>query len=616
MAFGNILNDVKGVLATVNSLFGGSSSPYPDQINGVGIDQISNQPAYNDKNWKASRGYAFSVVEVDPKSNAIIGINDGNTDALNWDEFRLQINPQELSQDEVFAIEVTPTLRGVLVEHQGVLIKDISISGTTGVSPMRRDGGAFSDTGNPIFQVGHSGYKEFHELRTYFRAYAEAKRTEDRSESELRMVFKNFKDNEYLFVEPQKFTMKRSADKPFHYDYSISLKGIGVASGIKPPQLDFFEKINAVLEDIQDYLDAAVKIIRASSGILLRFQRDINSTLLGPLLALRQAIAAIKGGRALYLTQLGITRKIIDDLLSKTNDIRNNFSDGIGRSMSLYNEYSGRTPTIVGSPGRISTYQEIQIINALNKVEKALLLTASQQSKLFEQSIFDRNRTVVDQFNGKFALKNPSSVRQVTIKGSDDIHTIASRELRNPDRFRDLVILNNLKPPYISTTPGEGVLSPGDPILIPQNTPSQGSTGTQKNKQYNITTGMTEAQKNLGVDLRLNEDGDLVISNTKDLDLVAGMDNMSQTLSLRLSLEKGSLKRHTFVGTSLVTGRKVSAQGLSDLRQQIVTSLTTDSRVLSIPFIELIQDGGTTKINMVIALRNVEQPVPLSLAIG
>ena len=49
-------------------------------------------------------------------------------------------------------------------------------SGTTGLSPLRKEGGADKSTGAPIMASGHSGYEEFNELRSYFRVYVEKKR--------------------------------------------------------------------------------------------------------------------------------------------------------------------------------------------------------------------------------------------------------------------------------------------------------------------------------------------------------------------------------------------------------------------------------------------------------
>lgn len=612
MAFGNILSDIQGIVGEFNNLFGKkpAAKAYPNKLGSqTDTKDITNFiTSYETKDWKSSRGYAFAVYQVKPDGKWV----GDKPDAPGWSEFRLQINPQEMTQDEIFAIEVTPTFRGVLVEHQGTILKDITISGTTGVSPMRKEGGATANSGRPILATGRSGYEEFHELRSYFRAYVEAKRLDTREKGELRLVFKNYKDNEFIYVEPQKFTMKRSAKSPFMYEYNIQMKGVGNTNYVAQDK-GLFERINDVLEDVQDYFNLGSKVIAGASGILLRFERDVQSTILNPILSIQQALLAIQGGKALVLSNFGFTRSKIDYLRKNVERVEASFSDGIGRNNSSYNAMQGRTPTLVGVTGRQSTYQEFQILNALGALKKGLILLQSQQDALFEQDIFALNSAVASTFKDKFSIKTPNSVRAVGIGGGDDLQTIALRELGDPDRFRDIAILNNLKPPYIDAAGGPGVLKPGDQILIPQS--NQSVDGSVKNKEYNITKGMSEAEKSLGVDIRLNEDGDFVISNIKDLDLVAGVENMVQACAMKLALEKGSLKRHRGLGVGLLIGRK-SSNSIKEIRDDVIATFSADSRVDQIPYVDVRQEGGTLFLNMLVKLKDVEQPVPIPIRLN
>jgi hypothetical protein len=612
---GELVNDISGAIESGLNILGlaSSSKTYPATLgsSGVSVNAVTNHITdYKTKDWKESRGYAFQVYRVarDGGSEKASPIGD-------WKEFRLQINPQELQQDEIFAIEVTPTLRGVMVEHHGTILKDIVLSGTTGISPMRREGGALFNDGSPIFQKGHSGYQEFQELRSYFRVYVESKRLDQRDGGELRMVFKNFKDNEFLYVEPQKFTMKRSSTRPHLYDYSIALKGIGAANqAIKAEPKGLIASIDDALDSAQGYLDTGVQVINASIGIISRTERNIASTILAPIQALDNAITAIKGGKALLFGEFGITRRSIDSIKREVEKVEANFADSLGRDMGAFNAASGRTSTIVGTSGRQSTYQELQLMNALGALKKGLV-TVSGQSALFDQDVFAANRTVADQFRNKFQIQTPNSVRTKRILGDDNIQSIAARELGDPDRYRDIVILNNLRPPYIAATASPGVLQPGDNILIPQQNPNT-STGVTQGRVYNITKFMQESEKNLGTDIRIDKNGDLAVSNAKDLDLLAGIENMVQAIGIRLYIEKGGLKRHLTIGTDLQVGVKLRKGALQEIREQIVSSFSSDPRIDSIPFIQLTQEASTTKINMLLKLRDLEQPVPVPISLN
>jgi hypothetical protein len=607
--FGKLLKDLEGVRSTFSKLLEAGTKKYPAFIGSTSYTQITNNPNYKNADWRSSRGYEFSVELVWKEDNAI---DPAKPDG--WSPFSLQINPQELTQDEIFAIQVTPTFRGVIVEHQGVTIKDITISGTTGISPNRSEGGAIPDSGAPLFQVGTSGFEEFHELRSYFRMYVEAKRQEDKSlPYELRLVFSNIKDNEFLFVEPQKFSMKRNASKPFLYDYTINLKAIGVASVQKNVASRILEDIDAVLAKAQEYTQLAVGAISGGFAIISRFQRNLTSSVLDPLNNLNNAILAVRGGVASNFGEFGITRRFVKDLERALRNVEENFSDIMGRDNREYNAAIGRVSTLQGNPNRISTYQELQILNGIQAGKRATNLLASQ-IELFEPDMFATNAEVLSSFPGS-NIAVPSSITASVIEGGDNIQTLALRELGDVDKFKDIIILNNLKPPYISEEGGPGVLKPGQKVLIPRNNPA-GASSVVKNVQYNITSSMQQAERDLGVDIRLTEEGDLAIASNRDLDLVAGVDNLVQAILIKILIERGSLKRHPQIGTNLQLGTKLRSKGLQALRREISDSLNSDNRVESVPFIRLNQEGGTISAEIFVKVKEIDQPVPLPLTLN
>ena len=155
----------------------------------------------------------------------------------------------------------------------------------------------------------------------------------------------------------------------------------------------------------------------------------------------------------------------------------------------------------------------------------------------------------------------------------------------------------------------------GNKILIPQqiaNIP----VGVVRGTDYPITQGLSETEKDLGVDLLLTPENDLALTVTNDLKLTAGLSNMAQALVVRILIEKGSLKRHPGIGTKLQVGKKTSQNSVSDLKAEILTSLGSDPRITSIPFIQLSQESGTININMLVRIKHFEEPVPIPLAIN
>jgi hypothetical protein len=411
------------------------------------------------------------------------------------------------------------------------------------------------------------------------------------------------------------------------YEYQIALKGIGVANGKAPSGgfIGMIADVFAVVDKALDYMQYGAQIISGSIGLIRRTERNIVDTILNPLRTLNAALLAIRGGEASLLGEFGITRRFVVQLKDEVEKLEANLSEVFGVDIDLYNSATGRISTLKSQGSRTPTYQEFRIMNALSSIKKgvfailqnkALFVTDSDKEALsieqiFQKRIFDGQNVV--QVQGDLVIDRPNSVRAVLIDGKDTIHTIAARELGDPDKFREIVTLNNLRPPYISNTGGQGVLKPGDKILIPKQDSIISQSGVAENIDYNITKLLNQTEKGLGVDLRIDENNDLVFANFGDLDLVAGIDNMSQAILIRLGLEPGSLKRHPEIGVGLEVGGKVA--NLNEIRSKIISTLSQDSRIEAIPFISLQQESGTTTINMIVKIRELNEPVPLEIAV-
>jgi len=662
MGFADIFKDgLEGVSNVIGGVFG-TDHPYPLDI----AKNVSNfEVDEGDRAWQESRGYSFQVVKVD-SAGSLSTISD-------WKEFVLQINPQEITQDEIFAIQVTPTFSGVLVEHQGVTLKDITISGTTGLSPNRRAGGSSPRTGRPILASGRSGYFEFHELRSYIRAYVEAKRNDKKNESgELRLIWSNHKDQEDLYVEPQKFTMKRNATKPFLYDYTIILKAIGIAGKINKTGSSL-EILDSAVQAVQDTLDIANKFLEGSLGFLERVERDISNTVLAPIrsvIAFANTLKAAGGRLDAISAQHKVDRLFIKNLKEKVREIYDNSIDYLGKDVAIYNAAKGRIPTLRREEVDIS-WKEMIAIRALLMADKALAKALSSNS-FFEVS-FDSVKLNIEQYynsaeanlqksallSSKLTLEKEKAAAQskndtvavatinaqlleiakvaaraagagaerlklttATFKskylvGADHtIQTLAAAILGNADKYRDLIVLNDLVPPYIDptgTNPNPRVLKPGDSLYVPQSSAPELVSGAARSVEYPISDPLTETEKNYGVDLMLDADYDLIINSSEDVKLVAGSQNVGQALFLKLYYELGSLKRHPEIGTNLTIGTKT--RDLRKVISQVRTSLTTDSRVESILYSEFRQESNAVIINTVLKLAGRDQPINVGIPV-
>lgn len=678
MAFADLLSDVEGAFKNLTGLFGGDSDlPYPKEF-GV----VTNVIQDNDKSWRKSVGYGFNVVRV---------ANSGAPKpADGWKEFILQINPESLTQDEIFAIQVTPTFTGVLVEHQGVTLKDIQIAGTTGISPNRSGmSGAYPQSGRPVAGEGRSGYTEFHELRNYIRAYVEAKRNDKNSKNgELRLIWNNFKDHESIYVEPQKFQMRRSARRPFMYDYNIALKGIGLATE-QAKAGSWLDSIDNVIEDIIGVLDAGGKILQGGSDFITKVDQEFVSTTL----AFVNTIAtAMKAGGDLSKnfknakSKESINRFSMERLRDKLDATADNTYDILlGDDVASYNQAKGRTATLKGGG---FTYDELKVAAALKKLKKTIKkllamnkdiwsttdaenanrakniandtygqakLSQARSASLVElkklqsdvakkkasgdivaqqkaQDDLDDLLESITSSVGKEATSqviDTSSVttEEITLPGNMTIQSLSAFILGDVQRFKELIIINNLKYPYVEieapTFPDgsvdesqklPGVLYPGDKIKIPTSGSSKNPSGVQHTgKLAPITELLTPAELNFGVDFQLTDSFDIEIDVNGDAKLIASTRNVAQAIILKLLMETGALKPHPEIGTDLSIGQK--AVNVSIIAEQVRRSLLSDSRIESVIFVEVIQESSAILINMILKLKDVDQELAIPVKI-
>lgn len=238
-------------------------------------------------NWlKLSFPYTFSVVSI-----------GGPTSNNPFTDFSLPLAPTSLKQSEEFAVSIRPTQGGTTTTHSGNRYKTLMIQGTTGIAPFRGEGGVRKKNGEAIFQPKSlkykSGYEVFIRLRNWFRAYYEYKKTAGKSAKDLRLVFKNYKDGEFLIVELQKFEMTRQAARSFLYDYELEFKVIS--------HLSFKELINSTtafetaLNDALDAIDTARGVLLRSQGILRQIESTFESVAVEPLRKSSLAIKALLG---------------------------------------------------------------------------------------------------------------------------------------------------------------------------------------------------------------------------------------------------------------------------------------------------------------------------------
>jgi hypothetical protein len=221
------------------------------------------------ENWFTNKPYGFRFTNRDGKTLVMF----------------LPISPSNLTVTTQFATNIIPTLYGTVEEHSDVRYYDISIEGTTGFAPRyvmspddpyldtdasiveqdirkpgRRSfeiatgvaaGGFFSKTLGVLDQIAskinkaidkispnkqktavytlETGYYAFHNLYKFFLKYKHDVSGADGKSGPRKgghpLTFFNYKDNNEYSVAIRGFTLKRSAENPMLYYYSIQMRG-------------------------------------------------------------------------------------------------------------------------------------------------------------------------------------------------------------------------------------------------------------------------------------------------------------------------------------------------------------------------------------------------------
>lgn len=579
MAFGigNLGNIVEDFTNSVAEILGGATGNTSNTSNKGGEEgtlfnsKVGGTVRLEQDKWIGNAGSQKNKVRYGFATMTLSQVTAGG--GLAEATYYLDIPPQSIQQKENFANNIQATRKGVVVETEGVVFRDIVIQGTTGIFPGKRGSSNspaanFSDfTAPPSAPSGVdektgrskasnvktiSGYEEFIKLRQFFLAYAQRK---VESDGDLFLVFINEKDNQNLIVEPLDFTMNRNARSPMTYEYKIQLKGIGdlnnliggSGTGAGNEALSLLEQIGNVSANIQASIQQGRAIFNQSIRLLTRISQSVDQTINGPLRQIQFATEDIGDGvaTALSLPEILIrnttdailnTRENIDDIGATVNsalgarggfsaatgagtsrvesaserataaasftqqrdildqingdnrtpvprsfleqnkadldNLQYNLADFVGLGDASFDAIKGRTSTITADPLKVVSDEEFivlgQLANVSNSINQALatnVLFEPDAEISFQQATAQfRNDTLPE--DQQIEIRRPNSVKEVTIQQGDTLERIAQREYGDALRWVDLVVLNNLKPPYVSNISDDGVKAFGESIIV------------------------------------------------------------------------------------------------------------------------------------------------------
>ena len=227
-------------------------------------------------------------------------------------------------------------------------------------------------------------------------------------------------------------------------------------------------------------------------------------------------------------------------------------------------------------------------------ISRAAAITYSDPTSLGAQSIaIARYNTllVLNQFNILLTiLRNQTitqTVRLAKVRMNDNLMDIANRELGNFEEWRNIAALNGLIPPYISNTPGPGLVVPGDQLFMP--TPNGGTTPQ-------VGSPPSYTNNYLGVDVYLGPLNQPMLPWTGDFQVISGYQNLAFSLGRRLQTGLETLIYHPNFGSRIppevgsIDDQSISGQ----LQAYTASSLSSDPRVAKVTNVNVLvqQDTG------------------------
>jgi len=558
----------------------------------------------------------------------------GGDQVANVQSYFFNMHPKSMNVSEPFATHIVPTQGGgMYVESQGVLLRQMTLTGTTGYRPAM----THVVTQNPDNVIPHTlneptGYLNFLKLRNLFRNYSDLKRTKSLSYKTY-MIFYNNKEQEAWFFEPDTFTTNRDSSSPFTYDYNISGKLI--------------QKVNF-------------------STIVSKLSSDPTSVHF-QVASMRRGAALLNGiiGRAVPAVgddAIGETLNLVSKYLSYLNDV----DDFVMSTTELLSGVMGLGPAAVSavvgaaweaknslnsifgiSEGSQSRYEKIfgksaDYTTAFSQYVKTMLYadhlindTAKAVMKIFSpQGVEEMNALSVGAgraANGVRGITNQpkGGVSSNSSYLNDSEHmmvpaTIPDGEIdpegfvadltgdSSPELFEFTMMYNDLQYPYISQTPTyqtgfNKFLTAGDILYVPVPIEhTEGDINTMINPAKAVSSTYEEV---LGRDLLLIKstmgttgvsEFNLSISPHGDLDIIGGKDNMKQAIDIKLNTERGELRLHPGFGMIPVIGRKGTNNLTFNLYLSLNDTMLSDGRIkeLTDTFVNISGDTVSVKTNV------------------
>lgn len=116
-----------------------------------------------------------------------------------------------------------------------------------------------------------------------------------------------------------------------------------------------------------------------------------------------------------------------------------------------------------------------------------------------------------------------------------------------------------------------------------------------------------------GIDLLLDNKGDLVITNEGDFKYAYGMQNIVQRIKLALSTPQGTLLQHPAYGINVAVGQSTADVNPEDIAKSITQMFANDSTFTGVKAIRINKNGPVVEIFVSIGIAGLNDAIPIQV---
>jgi len=552
--------------------------------------------------------------------------------------------PQSYELSEPASTQVIPTQDGgKFVESQGSIFKDIRLGGTVGFRPnpvtselipgLEKGTGitltmpsivqSFTNDERGLNPKEVTGFDEITYLRNLFRAYFDIKSSNTELARKVVMVFAYLKESEIYIVEPMAFTTTRDKSSPLSWRYSIVLRTLYRFDATVPfvaDPMNIFQAISTLsstLRKLSQDISRALNQLASLVTFFANLPANLLNNIFSAAMDVLSAVAAVRNAGKSFADTM--TMVATTTVMNATAEFRRLFDEKYGEETT--DIQSGEIGTARHALTTLA--RSCEAVLALDRLwEGSKQIEVQDYSKAYLDEVGESPFNAGSPLNVE-NIQIPETAKEVEVIGGMDIRSLARMYLGDEAKWKVLAILNNLKYPYVSHTSGDGVLAPGDKLLVPYTrelTNEDRSVGRTINSNTNVE-GLSPVVRKYGQDLRLSDSStgtelaDLQVGQHGDLDMINGPENVYQAMMIKFSTEQGELPIHPDFGAKYPIGTKLSMIKLQEFLINTRRTCLSDPRIESVLSMRAMAHQDKVFTNAKLRLKDSNFEIPVQFAV-